>query len=339
MAAYVIVRSDAMRDGPQPFDAGRHMRQVAQLVGQVFADELDDRGRGALREMEFAGRLSPFLGGLTSAALFSEGLYGYVWLSEGRVVGNVTLQEADTTGLRWRITNVAVLPEYRGRGIARILMQETLHEIARHSGSWAILQVRTGNEVAHGLYLSLGFVDVCRDGIWQRPAAPAHLPELDPQVPLEPLRTLTGVEWLDLVRASRTVLAQWAEPINPASYQLGLRHLLGEVLGRWSGLYRVERWGAWENGRLMGAVESRADSLRAMDTLRFAVRPEAHGRLERALVARGLRSLAEAGGWRPIVVEHSGDQAEGVAALESAGFRVQRDLVTMRRKITPEDKR
>ena len=89
----------------------------------------------------------------------------------------------------------------------------------------------------------------------------------------------------------------------------------------------------------MGAVESRADGFGGTDTLRFAVRPEARGRLERALVARGLRSLAEADGSRPIVVGHSGDHAEGVAALADAGFRIQRDLITMRRQIMPEDKR
>ena len=74
------------------------MRQVAQLVSTVFADELDDRGRSALREMEFAGRLSPFLGGLTSLALFSDDLYGYVWTEDGRVVGNVSLQQGDESG-------------------------------------------------------------------------------------------------------------------------------------------------------------------------------------------------------------------------------------------------
>ena len=173
------------------------MRQVAQLVSTVFADELDDRGRSALREMEFAGRLSPFLGGLTSLALFSDDLYGYVWTEDGRVVGNVSLQQGDESGLRWRISNVAVLPEYRGRGIARTLMQETLREIARRAGAWTILQVRAGNEVAHRLYLALGFVDVCRDGLWRLPASSGHPPGADPAVPLEPLRTLTGSEWLE----------------------------------------------------------------------------------------------------------------------------------------------
>jgi len=338
VAASIFARTEAARNGPQPFDAGLHMRQVAQLVGKVFAAELDDRGRSALRDMEFAGRLSPFLGGITSLALFSDELYGYVWIEDGRVVGNVTLQQGDDSGLRWRITNVAVLSEYRRRGIARILMQETLRDIARRAGAWAILQVRAGNDLAHRLYLDMGFADICRDGLWRLPAPPARPPEPDPAVPLEPLRTLTGSEWLDLARGARPPLAQWVAPLNPADYQVSLGRLMGEALGRWTGTFRVERWAFWEQGRLIAAVETRADAFGGTDILRFAVRPDARGRVESALVARGLRSLAGRS-WRPVLVEHSGDHLEGVAALEAAGFKVERDLVTMRRPIRPEDQR
>jgi hypothetical protein len=128
------------------------------------------------------------------------------------------------------------------------------------------------------------------------------------------------------------------EPLNPEAYRLTTGRRLGELLGRWTRFHVVERWAVWEQDRLMGAVESRADAFGGTDRMRFAVRPEARGRLENALVAQGLRSLAELG-WRPIIVEHSGDHVEGVAALEATGFRVQRDLITMRRQITPEDKR
>ena len=50
----------------------------------------------------------------------------------------------------------------------------------------------------------------------------------------------------------------------------------------------------WEHGRLMGAVETRAGIFSGTDILRFAVRPEARGRVEPALVARS----ALAGGQR-----------------------------------------
>ena len=254
------------------------------------------------------------------------------------MVGNVSLQQGDDSGLRWRITNVGVLPEYRGRGIARTLMRETLREIARRAGAWAILQVRAGNELAHRLYLELGFVDVCRDGIWRLQAPPEHPFGTDPTVPLEPLHTLTGSEWLDLARTARPQLAQWVAPLNPADYRIGLGRLAGEALGRWTGAFRVERWAFWDHGRLMAAVETRSDVFESTDLLRFAVRPDARGRVENALLARGLHSLARRGG-RPVLAEHSGDHAEGVLALEAAGFEVERDLITMRRQMKPDDKR
>lgn len=338
MAVYVFGRTDTVRDGPQPFDPGRHMRQVADLVGQVFADELDARGRNALRDMALAGRLSPYLGGVISQALFSDYVSGYVWVEQGRVIGNVSLQPVDQGGLRWRISNVAVASEHRGRGIAKALMAESLHEIARHGGSWALLQVRADNPVAHQLYLGLGFTDVCREGVWRLATAPDPLPMPDPAVPLEPLHTLTGAEWWELARAARTPLAQWAEPLDASRYRLGPAKVVGEWLARRIGFCRVERWAAWQGQRLMGAVESVANLAGGTDTLRFAVLPEARGTLEQGLVVRGLHALAGAA-WRPVMVEHSGDHSEGVAALEAAGFRIQRDLVTMRRATTPADKR
>lgn len=338
MAVYVFGRTDTTRDGPQPFDPGRHMRQVAELVGQVFADELDARGRSALRDMAFAGRLSPYLGGVISQALFSDYVSGYVWMENGRVIGNVSLQPIDQGGLRWRISNVAVALEHRNRGIAKALVAETLHEVARHGGGWTLLQVRGDNPIAHKLYLGLGFTDVCREGVWRLPMQPDPLPPLDPAVPLEPLRTLTGADWWELARAARTPLAQWAEPLDASRYRLGPAKVAGEWLARRTGLYCVERWAAWQGQRLMGVVESVANLVGGADTLRFAVLPEARGTLEHSLVVRGLHSLAGTS-WRPVIVEHSGDHSEGVTALEAAGFRLQRDLVTMRRAMTPADKR
>lgn len=333
MAAFIITRSEA-REGPQPFDPSRHMRQVADLVATVFSDELDARGRGALREMQFVGRLSPMLGDTLSLALFNEFISGHVWVEGGRVIGNVTLQAIDQAGARWRISNVAVLPAHRRRGIARALMLASLREIAQRQGNWALLQVRSDNPAAHDLYLALGFEDVARDAVYRLPAPPLRPRPV--AVPLEPLRTLTGGEMLELARASRSTLAQWAEPVKTADYQLNLGKLVGEWLGRVTGLYGVERWAHWSDGQLLGFVETRAGLGSDYTTMRFAVHPSARGALESSLVAQGLSLLLRAGA-APIIVEHDGLHAEGTAALQAAGFKAQRDLITMRRAIKPAD--
>ncbi len=314
------------------------MRQVARLVGSVFASELDSRGRKALRDMDLAGRLAPFLGNMVSLAWFDDAMYGQVWVENGQVIGNVTLQPGDQSGARWRISNVAVALEHRGRGIARGLMRATLREVAQRQGNWVLLQVRADNIAAHRLYRDLGFEDVGHESLWRLPVSPAQPPSLDPDVPLTPLRSWTGNEWLELARSVRSSLAEWAEPLNRADYELGPDRLLGEALGRLTGFYRVERWAAREEGTLIGAVETRAVPLLGHDTLRFAVRPAARGRLETALVARGLCSLGGSGG-RPVVVAHDHEHTEGIAALEAAGFRIERELITMRRAVKPADMR
>jgi ribosomal protein S18 acetylase RimI-like enzyme len=310
------------------------MRQVANLVATVFADELDARGRGALREMQLVGRLSPMLGDTLSIALFNEYISGHVWVEGGQVVGNVTLQSIDQVGSRWRISNVAVLPGFRRRGIARALMLESLREVAQRQGSWTVLQVRADNDGAHELYLSLGFSDVSRDAVYRLPAPPLRLPQ--PEAPLEPLRALTGGDLLDLARASRTALSQWADPVRSQDYQIDPVRALGEWLGRLSGFYRVERWGAWGDKMLLGAVETHAGVSSEFATMRMTVRPSARGTLESSLVAQGLIALARAGS-APVLIEHDGEHTEGTEALLRAGFKAQRDLITMRRAVKPPD--
>ena len=55
------------------------------------------------------------------------------------------------------INNVAVKPEFRGRGIGRMLMKSVLTWGRELHVREAILEVRAGNQGAHQLYRSCGF--------------------------------------------------------------------------------------------------------------------------------------------------------------------------------------
>ncbi|GAB4573884.1 MAG: hypothetical protein Kow0077_17720 [Anaerolineae bacterium] len=81
---------------------------------------------------------------------------GFVWEADGQPVGmvNVTRQGGSTN---WLIGNVAVLPAYRRRGIARQLVSAAV-DLARSKGAERIvLDVVRGNEPAIQLYERLGF--------------------------------------------------------------------------------------------------------------------------------------------------------------------------------------
>jgi ribosomal protein S18 acetylase RimI-like enzyme len=340
MTAVALGRAES-EEGLMPFDGRRHLRQVAELIGAVFADELDANGRSALQEMEVVSRFSPVLGGLLSTTFFNEFVLGFVWVDNARVVGNVTFQRTEMAGTRWRISNVAVAAGYRQRGIAKSLMQATLRDIAVRGGSWAILQVRVDNPPARHLYQNLGFTDVCQDGIWQRPPLPITLLPEAPAAEaneenLQPLRAGDWHERLELARAARSQLAYWAEPVAASDYQLGVGKLIGEALGNLTGFHQVARWGSWRDGQLDGAVEAVAANAGSQHQLRFDVRPGAPVGLAKQLIRQGLRFLSGAP-IRPVIVAHSGDDVEGVAALQAFGFRPLRVLLTMRRLMTPAD--
>ena len=76
---------------------------------------------------------------------------------DGRIVGFagawMILEES-------HMTNIAVLPEYRGRGIGRRLMEALMQYASNLGVSYMTLEVRAGNAKAQALYASLGFVRV-----------------------------------------------------------------------------------------------------------------------------------------------------------------------------------
>ena len=151
-------RRSKTKTGIRPFDMGRDLRPVAELIADAFADELDAGGKAALREMRVLSYMGTLFGFFRTNALdFNNTFGGFVWNEDGRVIGNITVQRADSYGNRWQIANVAVDPAHRGRGIARQLMETALDYIKEMGGRWAVLQVRGGNEIALGLYERIGF--------------------------------------------------------------------------------------------------------------------------------------------------------------------------------------
>ncbi len=83
-------------------------------------------------------------------------LRGFVWEENGQAVGLVNLMRMGATN-RWMIGNVAVLPAYRRRGIARKLVQAAIDYTRQRQAYAVILDVLDGNVPAYNLYASLGF--------------------------------------------------------------------------------------------------------------------------------------------------------------------------------------
>lgn len=137
-------------------DPRRDLDAVANLVEVAFGLRGDPDGQFVLNQMrENAARQrqEPFLSNL---ALPSAD--GYVWEDGGKIVGNISLIPFQA-GLRpiCLVANVAVAEEYRNHGIATALTRHALRIARQRQGMAVWLQVRHENQVAIGVYESLGF--------------------------------------------------------------------------------------------------------------------------------------------------------------------------------------
>ena len=104
----------------RPIDLRRDLRYVADLVELCFAEALDRDGRRYVRQMRAAG-----LHGGRGA--FGQGMSGFVWEDEGRLVGNLNMIPVNALRQRsYLIANVAVHPDYQRQGIASALTDAAL---------------------------------------------------------------------------------------------------------------------------------------------------------------------------------------------------------------------
>lgn len=79
----------------------------------------------------------------------------YAAVLEERIIGTIGLQILGGDG---EISNVAVLPEYRGQGIASDLLETVLIQGRSLGAQDFTLEVRAGNTAAIALYERYGFV-------------------------------------------------------------------------------------------------------------------------------------------------------------------------------------
>ncbi|MCD6291246.1 MAG: GNAT family N-acetyltransferase [Anaerolineae bacterium] len=332
MSATVLDHARSFR-GLRPLDPCRDIIQVADLIEDAFAGELDAKGKAALRELRLVGRLGSLAGWLGRSwggwlPFFS----GYVWIEEGRVVGNVTVQQSDLDARRWQIANVAVAPAYRGRGIGRALMEAALEHIQQRGGEWAVLQVRADNAIARGLYERLGFEVITGSCEMRRPQPPQRKGALPTLPSLRPLSAKAWQEVYSLEVLSLSSLARWWHPPRSHRFQVTAGQRLGEWLNRLARRERVWRLGIREDGRLMAAVLVRRAGWHPPHRLGIWVHPTYQGQQEHALVAHALSLLAGSPAWE-IVTHVNVEQEHLMEALKAAGFEPCRTLITMRRQM------
>ncbi len=319
--------------GIRPFELARDLRPVAELISDAFALELDERGAAALREMRMMSRIGGLLGVLNMAGSdFNDYFGGYVWVEDGKVVGNITVQRADKHGTRWQIANVAIARAYRGRGLSRRLMEQAIRHIREQGGKWAVLQVYAENYVARTLYNHMGFESL--GGIMEMQAERALKTAAPPLGSgHEPFSAGQWQPLYDLANSQLGAGAQWWRSLRRSDFESTFEQQAGEWLWGLIGKQRVYRLCFRDGARFDAAMVLTVQRWQGPHKLQLWVRPEYYGRKEQPLIQWALHTLADYPAW-PITISVSTEHEAARDLLLQSGFNVQRTLLTLRLPVT-----
>jgi ribosomal protein S18 acetylase RimI-like enzyme len=312
----------------RPLNVLRDLPRVADLIELCFASSMDSEGKSYVRQMRRASRDMSFMRWASSAIeSASLPLSGYVWEQDGRIIGNASLVPFRHKGKRiYLIANVATHPDFRRRGIARLLTERAM-ENARQRGAHELwLHVREDNPGAVQMYTDLGFVEQARRTTWRasRDTDGATSPITRPvRVPGRPTVTarysqfwLQQLTWLTQLHPDEL---SWYRPFHWNSLKPGL----------WTWLYRLfveydlQQWAVQMNGQLQGVLAWMPTA--HSSSFWLACSPAADPESITSLLQHAQRNLSYRHG---LVMEHpAGLQVD---AIQAAGFHVSRTLIWMR---------
>ena len=322
MTAAVAAGRSASGHGVRPFDSGRDLTALADLIEVGFAEKLDHSGRRMVRGLRTLGRLG-WLGGLLSRWLLPPAANprGYVWEEEGVVLGNASLLPVKGYPQRWVMANVVVLPEKRRKGIGRSLVNKSIAHARERGAQEIILQVDRDNVGATSLYHALGFSSSVMRTTWVGRMSQMNLsPSTNPIV-----RRRQASEWRQQLQLARNLHPEgliWPYPSSAAYFRPRMWH---QHLG-----LRLDRHWVWsKGGRLIGSISLRWGPEPGYLRLILLVDDEGREQIEGDLIAASLRPIQPFGD--VIMLDYPADVA--ASTLRQIGFSEQRQLVWMRLKL------
>jgi len=297
--------------GVRPVDPQRDVLEIVDLVALGFENELDPQGLKMLAQMRQAAQ---------HRTLSSLGLSpdmeptGFVWVEEGRIIGNLSLRYALPSRSRGQmIGNVVVHPEYRGVGIGRAMVEAAIIAARQQGARWVGLEVREDNPSAYNLYTHIGFEAVGRQLHLLRPA----------DVPWPGGRQVTLVWRASKPKDRYSRRQTWALEIRPNEYTYGG---FERKLDLWFSGEHEEAWLYGDTEPLL-ALRVKTDRRSRFHVWDILAHPHTGDAGAQAVVAQALHATRRFAPWPVIALV--ADQAPLAQALYDVGFNLHRSLVQM----------
>jgi ribosomal protein S18 acetylase RimI-like enzyme len=320
MASFTISARAEQPANLRPLSILRDLPAVADLIELCFSSTMDNDGKRYVQDMRRAGNDNSFLKWANRAAdSTSLPLTGYIWEENGKIIGNASLVPFRNNKQRvYLIANVAVHPEHRRKGIARILTERAMQHAHEKKINNIWLHVRDDNPGAIDLYTQLGFVERARRTSWQA-VTDSHAPILKTDIAItnrHPRDWQTQLNWLSRLYPD---LLAWHRNLTFASLRPGLFNWLYLLfidmnIRQWTAVRKdqMEAALAWiPDGRgesLFPAISDRSDPV--------------------ALTALLLQARRDMSPYYPkVAMEFPSTEFDG--AILAAGFKSIRTLIWM----------
>jgi ribosomal protein S18 acetylase RimI-like enzyme len=310
-------------------DPWRDGRAIANLLETAFNAEIDPNGERLIHSLRNYGVMEALSYGFGT---------GFVWVEDGAVVANASIQRNFFRHNTWIIGNVATHTAFRNRGIGRAVVEACIRHAAAHGAHYVALQVDVTNPPALHLYEKIGFDHLGEVTHFVRP--PVRVEPIATQTDAGVRSDSTGVVlrkagWSDrsaiwdLRRLSIPDEFTFAEPFDGHTYRLGLRWSFVNALNG-----NPEQWWVAEraNKYIIGAARTRINYDAPHHQIELLLGPEATAQQALALLEQGLwrfdRYLS-----KPISAAQARPHDTVRTAFRAAGFQPTRTLAHMRLEV------
>lgn len=288
-----LAERDTGTRGLRPFNPFVDLRPSIELIELAFGEALDPLSRETLQEMRaLAWLLGPIFWLLNAiGSPLADTFNGYVWVEEGRIVGNVTVHRRQGEKQGWFISNLAVHPHHRHKGIARHLVSAGL-ELARQKGARRInLEVRANNITARRLYESLGFREVDSASRMRMHPLTSARPVSSEGYTVELVRP---DQWPRLLQLTKDTLSPEAREIMPGeeeTYRRSWPRRLASGVGDLLNGRTTYHLAAQRRDEIAGVVTLRTGGLLRPHVLTLMVHPAHRCLVEEMLLTSALSAL------------------------------------------------
>lgn len=310
----------------RPLDPWRDGPAVANLLELAFRDEIGSDSSGQ-RMIHMLRHYSPL------DALVGDDMRGFVWVEQGQIVGNVSLQRNPTRRDTWVIGNVATHPAWRNRGISTALIHAAIAFARSRQGRFVALQVVEGNTPALRVYERAGFRALGAVTHYRRPSVRAQsLPLLPDASAVRRARRADRDAVWTVARFNIPDHLTYAEPFDASTYRLDWRWWVSNLFNGWR-----EQWLVRDaadhpadagSQSIVGAIRTRVNFDLSEHHVELMLDARASVEDGVSLLVAGLRRFEEYVS-RPLYCAQSRPHEATHGALQAVGFQPTRTLVHM----------